>query len=91
MKRCSYCGGPLGLIVRRKWSLRFCSKACKQAYEYKQAEAARLEKQYWRPPLEAWFRCAPADRRANDKTRSSQSNDQAWKSLWLKLFSTIHH
>ena len=25
MRRCHYCGGKLGLIVRRKWRLRFAS------------------------------------------------------------------
>jgi hypothetical protein len=89
MKRCGYCGGPFGLIVHRKWNLLFCSKACKHAYDYKHTEAVRLDEQYWRPQLEAWFRCARTNRGAN-KTRWSQSNNQARKSLWLRLFSTIY-
>ena len=29
MRRCHYCGGKLGLIVHRKWGLRFCKLACR--------------------------------------------------------------
>jgi hypothetical protein len=34
MRRCNHCNGQLGLIVHRKWMLRFCSKSCKKAYEH---------------------------------------------------------
>jgi hypothetical protein len=34
MRRCDYCGGKLGLVVHRKWKLRFCKLACKNAYEH---------------------------------------------------------
>jgi hypothetical protein len=35
VRRCNHCGGQLGLIMHRKWTLRFCSKKCKKAYEHK--------------------------------------------------------
>jgi hypothetical protein len=43
MRRCNHCNGQLGLIVHRKWMLRFCSKSCKKAYEHK-LEEERLAK-----------------------------------------------
>jgi hypothetical protein len=46
MRRCSHCGGQLGLIVHRNWTLRFCSKACKKAYEHKVAEERRAKGRY---------------------------------------------
>ena len=43
MRRCNHCDGQLGLIIHRKWRLRFCSRACKKAYEHKlDEERARL-------------------------------------------------
>ena len=41
MRRCNYCNGQLGLIVHRKWMLRFCSKECKKAYEHQLEEERR--------------------------------------------------
>jgi hypothetical protein len=38
MKHCDNCGGRLGMIVRRKWSRRFCSRTCKTAFELRQHE-----------------------------------------------------
>jgi hypothetical protein len=38
--QCAYCGGKLGLVVQRRWSLRFCSKAHKKAYEHREQEEA---------------------------------------------------
>jgi hypothetical protein len=35
MRCCNHCNGQLGLIVHQKWTLRFCSKSCKKAYEHK--------------------------------------------------------
>jgi hypothetical protein len=46
MRRCNHCGGRLGLIVHRNWMLRFCSKACKKAYEHKLAEQHRAKGRY---------------------------------------------
>lgn len=66
MKRCSSCGGPFGLIVHRKWNLRFCSKACKKAYEYEQAEATRQAKQDWRPQMVVSLRSDRAEARRQD-------------------------
>lgn len=31
--RCDHCRGPLGLIIHRYWRMRFCSAACKAAYQ----------------------------------------------------------
>jgi hypothetical protein len=41
MKHCDNCGGRLGMIVRRKWSRRFCSRTCKTAFELRQHEEFR--------------------------------------------------
>jgi hypothetical protein len=41
MRRCDYCGGKLGLIVHRRWRLRFCKLACKNAYEFRQRKQIR--------------------------------------------------
>ena len=41
MKRCAHCGGPLGLIVHRFLTLRFCKLACKKAYGQKRREEVR--------------------------------------------------
>ena len=30
--RCSYCSGKLGLVCYHHWGLRFCRKACKDAF-----------------------------------------------------------
>jgi len=43
MRGCSHCGSQLGLIVYRNWVLRFCSKACKKAYEHKVEEERRAK------------------------------------------------
>jgi hypothetical protein len=43
MRRCNHCGGQLGLIVHRNRMLRFCSKACKKAYEHKEEEERRAK------------------------------------------------
>ena len=43
MRRCNHCGGQLGLIVHRNRMLRFCSKACKKAYEHKAEEELRAK------------------------------------------------
>jgi hypothetical protein len=43
MRRCNHCNGQLGLIVHRKWMLRFCSKSCKKAYEHKLQEEHRAK------------------------------------------------
>jgi hypothetical protein len=43
MRRCNHCNGQLGLIVHRKWMLRFCSKSCKKAYEHKLQEERRAK------------------------------------------------
>jgi hypothetical protein len=42
MRHCNHCHGQLGLIVHRKWMLRFCSKSCKKAYEHKLQRRAKL-------------------------------------------------
>jgi hypothetical protein len=31
--RCDHCRGNLGLIIHRYWRMRFCSAACRQAYQ----------------------------------------------------------
>jgi hypothetical protein len=41
MTRCDYCGGKLGLIVHRKWRLRFCKLACKNYYQFRQRQQIR--------------------------------------------------
>ena len=41
MKRCAHCGGRLGLIAHRTFSLRFCKLACKKAYGHKAREEVR--------------------------------------------------
>jgi hypothetical protein len=43
MRHCNHCHGQLGLIVHRKWMLRFCSKSCKKAYEHKLQEERRAK------------------------------------------------
>jgi hypothetical protein len=43
MRYCAHCSSPVGLIVHRKWTLRFCSKTCKKAYEHKQEELRRAK------------------------------------------------
>ena len=43
MRRCSHCQAQLGLVVHRKSTLRFCSKACKKAYEHKAEEQRRAK------------------------------------------------
>ncbi len=46
MRRCHYCGGKLGLIVHRKWSLRFCKLACKKSYECRQSQQIRHRRRW---------------------------------------------
>ena len=43
MRRCNHRHGQFGLIVHRKWMLRFCSKSCKKAYEHKLQEERRAK------------------------------------------------
>jgi hypothetical protein len=31
--RCDHCRGELSLVVQRYWRMRFCSNACKNAYQ----------------------------------------------------------
>ena len=86
MKRRSSCGGPFGLIVHRKWNLRFCSKACKKAYEYEQAEAIRQAQQNWRPTVVS----LRSETSRGATTRCDCNKHLDWKMPWLKRFSTIH-
>ena len=44
MRRCDYCGGKLGLIVHRKWRLRFCKLACKTSHEVRQRQQIRYRR-----------------------------------------------
>ncbi len=37
-KRCSDCGGRLGLVCHHYWGLRFCRKVCKDNYLAKTAK-----------------------------------------------------
>jgi hypothetical protein len=46
MRRCHYCGGKLGLIVHRKWRLRFCKLACKKSYEYRRSQQIRHRRRW---------------------------------------------
>jgi hypothetical protein len=46
MRRCAHCGGQLGLVVHRRFTLRFCRLACKKAHE-KLADEERRAKQKW--------------------------------------------
>jgi hypothetical protein len=41
MKLCDNCGGRLGMVVRRKWSWRFCKLTCKTAFEHRRREEFR--------------------------------------------------
>jgi hypothetical protein len=41
MKQCAHCGGRLGMLVHRRFTLRFCKKACKKAYEHRLDEERR--------------------------------------------------
>jgi hypothetical protein len=41
MKRCAHCGGKLGMIVHRTFSLRFCKLACKKAYDHQRKDELR--------------------------------------------------
>src|ERR1700737_2970699 len=41
MTHCDNCGGRLGMVVRRKWSWRFCKPTCKAAFEHRQHEEVR--------------------------------------------------
>jgi hypothetical protein len=45
MKRCDCCGGKLGLIVHRKWRLRFCKLACKNSYQLRRRRQIRHRSQ----------------------------------------------
>jgi hypothetical protein len=46
MRRCDYCGGKLGLIVHRRWRLRFCKPACKNAYELRLRKQIRHRRRW---------------------------------------------
>jgi hypothetical protein len=41
MLRCDHCRGPLGLMVRRYWRMRFCSAGCVQAYQQRLQDNTR--------------------------------------------------
>ena len=43
MKQCAHCGGSLGLIIHRRFSLRFCKQACKKAHERKRDDERRAK------------------------------------------------
>jgi hypothetical protein len=53
--RCDHCRQPLGAMVRRYWHMRFCSDACRQAYQRrlhddtKQKIARIRDAEYGRP------------------------------------------
>jgi hypothetical protein len=36
--RCANCGGKFGLVTYHHWGLRFCTRACKQAFLVKTAK-----------------------------------------------------
>jgi hypothetical protein len=38
---CDHCRGELGLGARRYWRMRFCSQACKQAYQRRLDQSTR--------------------------------------------------
>jgi hypothetical protein len=42
-KRCAECGGKLGPLMHRHWSLRFCRLACKKLYLHKLDEERRAK------------------------------------------------
>ena len=42
MRCCDYCGGKLGLVVQRKWRLRFCRLVCKESHERRQRQKTLL-------------------------------------------------
>ena len=44
---CANCGGKFGLVSYRHWSLRFCRKACRQAF------VARTAKEHMQ--MRKWF------------------------------------
>lgn len=44
-KKCAFCGGGLGLISHKHWSLRFCSLAHKKAYLHRQQQQREAEAQ----------------------------------------------
>jgi len=41
--RCDHCRGPLGLIIHRYWRMRFCSAACKDAYQQRLHDATKVK------------------------------------------------
>lgn len=41
--RCDHCRGPLGLISHRYWRMRFCSAACKDAYQQRLNDATKAK------------------------------------------------
>ncbi|MGA8613355.1 MAG: hypothetical protein WB760_16970 [Xanthobacteraceae bacterium] len=41
MLRCDHCRGKLGLSAQRYWRIRFCSEACKRAYQRRLDESTR--------------------------------------------------
>jgi len=44
--RCDHCGGPLGLIVRRYYHMRFCCNAHVEAYRRRLSETTRAKIQH---------------------------------------------
>jgi hypothetical protein len=41
--RCDHCRRPLGVVVYYYWRMRFCSAACRQAYERRLQEDTRAK------------------------------------------------
>lgn len=41
--RCDHCRGRFGLIVQRYWRMRFCSVACKEAYQRRLGEDTKAK------------------------------------------------
>jgi hypothetical protein len=41
--RCDHCRQPLGIVVFYYWRMRFCSAACRQAYEHRLQGATRVK------------------------------------------------
>jgi hypothetical protein len=43
IRRCDYCGGPLGLMIHRYYRMRFCCEAHMRAYCRRLAEETRAK------------------------------------------------
>jgi hypothetical protein len=46
MRRCDHCDGKLGLVVYRRWRLRFCKLACKNSYQHRQRQDSRHRRRW---------------------------------------------